>query len=74
MKIVKSNKVVKFPHAHGSVKSVARNALLKANEQSWNKIIIIGESKDQGSWYSTSISDAELVGILEKVKNQILNG
>lgn len=72
-KLVKNTKIIKLPCAKNTVRSIARTALMKADRQSWDKIIIIGQGKEFGSWYSSAISDHELVGILECIKNDILN-
>lgn len=73
MKLIKNNKIVKFPRSGRHVKSIAKDALIKADRQEWKRILIIGEGNTSGSWYSSGMSDNELVGLLERVKNDILN-
>lgn len=67
-KLAKNTKIVKLPCVTGSVKSALDRALLKAKEQRWSKVIIIGAGSERGHWFTTPMSNAVAQGMLEEVK------
>jgi hypothetical protein len=72
MKLVKNAKV-KPPQLKRGVKSIFVRALGKAAEQNWDRVIIIGQGKEKGSWQHTPMEDAIVIGMLELSKKYILD-
>ena len=73
MKLVKSTKIVKLPQATSKVHGTLKRAMREAQEKGWDKVIIIGQGKDDsGSWRHSSMSDLVALGMLEKVKHSML--
>lgn len=68
----KQSKIVRFPncpkHATKHVKSIFESMTKKAEQQGWNKIIIIGKGRKSGSWHFSAMDDETALGMLEKVK------
>jgi len=64
MKIVKDTKVVKFPRAKGGVQSTFRRAQKMAQQESWNKIIIIGQGKSSGDTFHSIMTDNNFYGLI----------
>lgn len=45
-KLIKNTKLAKLPRAGKSVNSTLRNACIRAEQEGWTRVIVIGEGKD----------------------------
>lgn len=70
LKLVKTTKLK--PKLKRTVNSTFKKAMKKAATQNWDKVIIIGQGKDAGSWQFTPMYDATVLGMLEQTKYFIL--
>lgn len=68
IKLVKKSKVAKFPHTCGGVRSTLHDATMLAVKQKWKKVIIIGETGDNGHWFHSAMTKQHVVGMLEAAK------
>lgn len=66
MKLIKNN--INFPRSTYSVKGAIRRAQAKALEQSWSKIIIIGEGSAKRGVIHSSMLDSTKFGLIEIAK------
>ncbi len=73
MKLIKDEKVVKLPKIRNGVVKTLRDARLMAYERGWDKVIIIGQSKESGAYYTSAMSGNDAIGMLERAKNDLLN-
>lgn len=68
----RQSKIVRFPNcpkrATRQVKSIFESMQKKAQKQGWNKVIILGKGKTEGSWYLSAMDDETALGMLEKLK------
>lgn len=73
MKLVKNNKVVKFPRSTKSAIGILNHALKSARTNDFNRVIIITQSKDGTlgcGWNNMSIINR--IGMCEYAKNVAL--
>jgi len=59
-------------HVNRNVKNAFARAIQRCVTQDWNKVIIIGCGKENGSWHHTPMDDVTVIGMLEKTKKFIL--
>lgn len=69
VKLVKENKVVKFPSARGSVERVLKRVVQSCAQQEFSKIIIVTEGNNGFCVYHSKMHDYHVVGLLERAKH-----
>ena len=73
MKLIRDEKIVKLPKVKGGVTRTLADARLTSCEKAWDKVIVIGSSRETGSFYTSSMSVNDAVAMLERVKHDLLN-
>ncbi len=70
-KLVKNKKVVKLPRVTGSVESTFQQAVQKAKNQKWKRVVIIGEGEDAGHYFLSRMHGNHSIAMLESAKHCI---
>lgn len=64
-KLVKNTKHVKFPREAKTVESALRKAMHHARQESWDKVIIIGEGKNDARSIYSKMDHYTAIGMLQ---------
>ena len=73
MKLIHDKKVVKLRRASRGVIRILEDALCEARDRGYDRVIIIGESKDgRVGWSYSRMRVAHAVGMLEIAKKSML--
>lgn len=67
MKLI-DNKITKIPRISGSVQSALERAMVRAKDQKWNRVIIIGEGPDSGGTFRSRMSAHIAISLCEIAK------